>query len=174
MKTIRYTWNDLTQDINHLALKISLSGWRPDYIVGIARGGCVPAVMLSHLLQIPMRPLIVSLRDDDLCESNCWMSEDAFGYGIIEPKRILIVDDINDTGATFDWIKQDWQQNSLPNDPRWNSIWHNSVKFATLFDNQSSQFKAVDFAANYINKAEQDVYVCFPWEDQKSDFGMPG
>ena len=38
----------------------------------------------------------VSLRDDDHgSESNAWMSEDAYNG-----KNILIVDDINDTGAT--------------------------------------------------------------------------
>ena len=36
-------------------------------------------------------------------------------------KNILIVDDINDTGATFNWIKEDWPSGCLPMDTRWGS-----------------------------------------------------
>ena len=31
---------------------VSNSGWRPDYIVGITRGGLIPAVMISHYLGV--------------------------------------------------------------------------------------------------------------------------
>ena len=164
MHKIKYTWADHDQDIHRLALEIALGGWRPDYIVGIARGGCVPAVMLSHLLNVPMWSIKVSLRDDVQCESNCWMAEDALGYGISQPKNILIVDDINDSGDTFKWIQQDWANSCLPNDPAWDTIWGNSVKFAVLFDNEASKFQNIAHAANTINKADQDVWVHFPWE----------
>ena len=52
-----------------------------------------------------MHTLDVRLRDADGIgpESNAWLAEFA-GNG----KNILIVDDINDTGATFEWIKNDW------------------------------------------------------------------
>ena len=36
-------------------------------------------------------------------------------------KKIPIVDDINDTGATFNWIMQDWSAGCLSNDPDWES-----------------------------------------------------
>ena len=61
-----------------------------------------------------MYTLDVRLRDGDTQESNLWMAEDAFGVPDWEKqagrkgKNILIVDDINDTGATFQWIKEDW------------------------------------------------------------------
>ena len=29
-------------------------------------------------------------------------------------KNILIVDDINDTGATFEWLVNDWKQSVCP------------------------------------------------------------
>ena len=79
-KTI-YTWNDLERDCRALSLNIALSTWIPTYVVGISRGGCTPAVIISHLLRVPIHTLKVSLRSDDplKCESICWMSEDAFG-----------------------------------------------------------------------------------------------
>jgi hypoxanthine phosphoribosyltransferase len=81
-----------------------------------------------------METLKVSLRDSSgESESNLWMAEDAFNG-----KNILIVDDINDTGATLDWIINDWQSSCLPDDSKWLNIWGNNVKIAVLVDNLSS------------------------------------
>jgi hypoxanthine phosphoribosyltransferase len=105
------------------------------------------------------------------------MAEDAFGYhrtdtpepGSSNPalrKNILIVDDINDTGATFNWIMRDWVSGCLPNDPAWKEIWGSNVKFAVLVDNLASKCeRKMDFHGREINKAEDDVWVDFPWED---------
>jgi len=184
------------QEFNGLVAKIcrdiTLSGWRPDYIVGLTRGGLIPAVMISHYLNIPMYSLGVSLRDNDMePESNLWMAEDALGpnsreryvenpidvAGILEAasdlleqgatyKNILIVDDINDTGATFNWIMNDWPSGCFPEDPSWEEVWNNNVKFAAVVDNLSSNCKAkMDYVGIEINKAENDVWVDFPWED---------
>jgi hypoxanthine phosphoribosyltransferase len=118
---------------------------------------------MSNSTGIPMETLKVNLRDhvDDMGpESNCWMSEDAFNG-----KKILIVDDINDTGATLDWIINDWQSTCLPNDPKWSDVWGNNVRFAVLIDNLSSKFsRKVDYTAKEINKAEEDVWIVYPWE----------
>ena len=64
-----------------------MGDWRPDYIVGLTRGGLIPAVWLSEYLDIPMHTLEVKLRDHSNTESNLWMAEDAFGYNT-EPKNI--------------------------------------------------------------------------------------
>ncbi len=39
--------------------------WRPDFIVGVTRGGLWPAMMLSHYLGIKMYTLDVRMRDGD-------------------------------------------------------------------------------------------------------------
>jgi uncharacterized protein len=169
----------LKEAVNQIGFAMFKDNWRPDYIVGITRGGLVPAVMLSHALGIPMHTLDVRLRDtsgNTGLESNLWMAEDAFGYNRSEEtgitgarwdislrKNILILDDINDTGATFNWIKQDWQSGCLPNEDTWNTVWHKNVRFASIVDNQSSAFD-VDYSAKEINKAENDTWVVFPWE----------
>jgi hypoxanthine phosphoribosyltransferase len=184
------------QEFNGLVAKICrdivLSGWQPDYIVGLSRGGLTPAVMISHYLKIPMYSLGVSLRDNHIdSESNLWMAEDALGpqsrerfienpvdvAGILEAasdlleqgatyKNILIVDDINDTGATFNWIMEDWPSGCFPDDPSWEEVWNNNVKFAVIVDNLSSKCRAkMDYSGIEINKAENDVWIDFPWED---------
>jgi uncharacterized protein len=164
--------------VNTICRDIANSDWQPDYVVGITRGGLVPAVMISHYFDVRMEALKVSLRDGGECESNCWMAEDAFGYVPTEErgesgtqvdpakrKNILVVDDINDTGATINWIMNDWKSSCLPNHSAWDHVWGNNVRFAVLFDNLSSESKiAVNYSAETINKAEQDVWIDFPYE----------
>lgn len=72
--------------INKICRDITLSEWRPDYVVGLTRGGLLPAVMISHYLDVPCETLKISLRDHERTESNCWMADDALGY-ISEPDR---------------------------------------------------------------------------------------
>lgn len=164
--------------VQSICRDISGSDWRPDYVVGITRGGLVPAVMISHYFDVRMETLKVSLRDGGECESNCWMAEDAFGYVPTEErgesgtqvdpakrKNILIVDDINDTGATINWIMNDWKSSCLPNHEAWNRVWCNNVRFAVLFDNLSSKATMCpSYWGETINKAEDDVWIDFPYE----------
>lgn len=140
--------------------------WKPDYVVGLTRGGLAPAVMISQYLNVPMHSLKVSLRHGrEDCESNLWMAEEAFGYDDQDPARILIVDDINDSGATMKWIRQDWQSGCLPNDERWNTIWNDTVRFAVLVNNSASQYQQVDYTAVEINKNDEPQWIVFPWEE---------
>ena len=178
-----YSWQDVERACLNIALQMYNDNWKPDYIVGITRGGNVPATILSNMLGIRCEALKVSLRDDAMGpESNLWMAEDAFGYvnqeeqetlkcrwDLSKRKKILIVDDINDTGATFNWIKQDWQSGCLPNeDNAWNTVWNGTtanVRFATITDNGASEFDGVNYTCHEVNKAEEDVWLVYPWEN---------
>lgn len=192
MKKLVISYNEMTNLVSKISRTIALGDWKPDYIVGLTRGGLVPSVMLSHYLNVPLHTLNVSLRDSDIGpESNCWMAEDALGpqskerlvedqndiAGILSAasdlleqgatyKNILIVDDINDSGATFNWIMDDWRHSCFPDDPAWEEVWNENVKFAVLVDNLSSKCNVkMDYVGLEVNKAENDVWVDFPWED---------
>jgi len=79
-------------------------------------------------------------------------------------KNILVVDDINDQGSTIAWIKQDWQSSCLPNDARWEHVWGQNVRFATLTNNLASK-ESVDYFIWEVNKVEEDCWLVYPWED---------
>lgn len=190
MKKIYYSWRQIEGAVVDIARQLQKDQWLPHYIVGITRGGAIPAVMLSQYLGVPMRPLEVSLRDGGECVSDCGMAEDAFGYpkqeihvedendigavldaasSLLEMpespyKNILIVDDINDSGATIAWIKKDWPSSCLPNDPDWEHVWGNNVRFATLTNNLASA-ESVDYSVWEVNKAEEDCWLVYPWEE---------
>jgi hypoxanthine phosphoribosyltransferase len=186
---LKHNEKHLRSWLHKIIRDMAQDNWKPDYIVGLTRGGLVPATMLSHYLNVPMHTLHVSFRDDEGGpESNLWMAEDAYGYIPVEErtdaeieismlpvkgdtsdpkkrKKILIVDDINDSGATLSWIKEDWPSGCLPNDSAWDSVWHNNVRFAVLVNNAVSGFKDVDYVGTEINKQETPCWVVFPWEN---------
>jgi len=190
MKKKFYSWNDVHDTATSIAMQMYKDNWRPDYIVGLNRGGLPLSVILSHLTDCNHYALDVRLRDGDGQgpESNCWMAEDAFGYEHykilehnadisasagepilnlpISRENILIVDDINDTGATFNWIKQDWQSSCLPDDPNWNTVWGQNVRFAVMTENLSSGFGEVQYHWDEVNKVEEDVWLVYPYEKQ--------
>jgi len=186
MNRIKLTNSELRNCVHTIIRQLNSDSFKPDYIVGLTRGGLLPATMLSHYLGVPMYALQVSLRDGDdcNCESNLWMAEHAFGYADATQrellksrwdsslrKNILIVDDINDSGATFNWIKQDWQSGCLPDEEYvWNSVWNNNVRFAVLVNNENSDFNEVRYSGMSINKFEDpDIWIDFPWENWWED-----
>ena len=157
MNKIYHDWQQIDRWCNRIALDILKTDWRPNYIVGLTRGGLIPGVMLSHLLEVPMHTLKVQLRDGDQdTEMNCWMPED-----VCEGKNILIVDDINDTGETLAWIRDDWEKSVFQGDIKFH--WHNRIRVAVLVNNLSSN-EQVDWCAADINKAEDPSWIVFPWE----------
>lgn len=172
MKHLTISDSELKSLIHKLCRDIANSNWRPDYVVGLTRGGLTPAIMISHYFDVPMETL------KPRSESNCWMAEDAFGYvpqdereesgtetDTAYRKKILIVDDINDTGSTMEWIIKDWSSSCLPNNPAWSAVWNKNVRFAVLVNNDASNFEGVDYSGRNINKLDDPCWVVFPWEN---------
>ena len=162
---MKYTNRDVKDRVSKIIRDISVSGWQPDYIVGLTRGGLVPAAMLSYYYNLPMHALNVSFRDSEVGpETNLWMPEDAIGGTFTAQKQILIVDDINDSGQTLQWIKEDWESTVYQPDPlSWKDVWHKNVRFAVLVDNTESTFD-VDYSGGRVNKTEDPSWIIFPWE----------
>ena len=103
MKKIYHTWQDVERQVQEILRQIQLSAWRPDYVVGLTRGGLV---------------------------------------------------------------KQDWMNSCHPTNPMWAQIWCENVKVAVLYDNEASKSELdISYSAVTINKAEEDSWIVFPWED---------
>ena len=144
-----YSWQDIEAMCMTIVTDMYTSGYKPDYIVGITRGGNIPATIISNMLDVPCEAMKVSFRNDDRVDKDFWLSE------LVQEKNILIVDDINDTGATFEWIKNDWMLENILH----------KVKFATLTENIASNFGDVSYHVHEVNKSEEDVWLVYPWEN---------
>ncbi|MEI0797663.1 phosphoribosyltransferase [Brachyspira intermedia] len=81
------TWENIDKAIEVLAKQIEDSKIHYEVIYGLARGGLVPAVMLSHRLKIPM---VLNMEE-------VWRLK-------VKNKAALIVDDISDTGETLKYF----------------------------------------------------------------------
>lgn len=77
-----------------------------DVVVGIARGGIVPASLIAHQYQCDLHVIQVNYRDDSnqpqhqepvlLSDTNPWES-------IPKEQKILLVDDVSVSGKTMDF-----------------------------------------------------------------------
>jgi len=153
---------------NRIIRQMKKQNWKPSVVVGITRGGLIPGVLISHKLDIPMCSLDVSFRDHTNSPffglTHTWIPEE-----IENGHKILVVDDINDTGQTFEWIRTDWRQtvNFIDEDTRKGKNWPwNMIKFAALVHNEPSS-APTDFFGMKINKNKDPSWIVFPWEKSK-------
>jgi hypoxanthine phosphoribosyltransferase len=68
---IYLTWDDIDALVNVLTIEIINKHPQIDSIAGLPRGGLIPAVMLSHKLNLPLvsEPTRKTLIVDDICDS---------------------------------------------------------------------------------------------------------
>ena len=151
---IDYTFTEFRNGIQDIAKQIEESGFAPDYLVGIVRGGSVPAVYLSHKLKIPVVMVAWNTRDNTEfgTDSVTWIPED-----LLAGKRIIIVDDIVDGGQTIKELLEDWQKSVLAPVP------HENVRIAAMWYN-TAQDVAVDFYHKTIDRDSDSRWIVFDWE----------
>jgi hypoxanthine phosphoribosyltransferase len=111
------SWDEIVEWSRGLAKIIEKSGWRPDVIVAVARGGFVPARLLCDFLDITD---LLSLQSQHWVEA-AKAAEKAilrFPYKLdLSDMKVLVVDDIVDTGDTLmlarDFIAREWRPKEL-------------------------------------------------------------
>lgn len=151
MENIQYTWADLDRDIKILVEKIKPTSY--SLVVGLSRGGLVPGVMISHAISVPFQPLIwTSAHTAD------WVNQDTFSEILSTAGKILVVDDICDSGNTFQRLFQALDKVSY-------GITHR-VDFASLIYNADQSFKP-EYFAQVIRRSETPNYYDFAWEVTK-------
>ena len=136
------TYEEISQGIEILCEQIASSpdGWRPDAVVAVVRGGLVPATHVCHYFERP----IYFIYNDVLLDR------------IDAHQKILIVDEINDTGNAFQRIR-DHIFGQPPNDGF-------DVRYAVLYTRHTTGFKAdyyLDFEPFFLKDA---TWQNFPWE----------
>lgn len=160
MRKMFYQYTDMIGDIHRINRGISLSGWKPNYIMGITRGGLIPAIHMSHWWEVPLIVCNKTTRDNKIGNdnNNDWVKTVNNLINGINDINILVVDDICDSGETFDVIKTEILKESHINDVQ------NYLRFASLIYNESGKEFVPDWYGTTINKMENPVWIVYPWE----------
>lgn len=148
MNKIYYTYNDIVKYTLNIKHQIDFDDYQPDMIVGIARGGAMPAMHLSYALNKPLKLISISTRDI-FDESN-----DFDGKNFMGDKKILLVDDVCDSGKTFEIAKERFE------------AYHVDVRYASVFNKVNLN----NFNLNYTgHNIIDDAWVVFPWDIKEGD-----
>jgi hypoxanthine phosphoribosyltransferase len=141
------TWNQIYEMLLSQAEKISKSCFKPDVIIGIARGGWLPARVLIDLLEIPNLANISAEYYVGVGENR---NEPVLTQGIsvaVNGKKVLVADDVADTGRSLKLVKEHVLQQGAK-----------EVKTATLYYKPWSNLRP-DYYAR-----ETKLWIVFPWE----------
>jgi len=141
------TWNQIYSMLLSQAEKIRRSGFKPNVIIGVTRGGWIPARVLSDLLGIPD---LATVRVEFYLGVAETRNEPVLTQGVsavVEGKKALLVDDVADTGKSLQLAREHLRQQGAT-----------EVQIATVYRKPLSVI-----TPDYYEK-ETRRWVVFPWE----------
>lgn len=138
------SWGEVEDYTRALAEKIKEFGFEPHYVIGISRGGWVPAVLLSHLMKwVPFASIDIKKDGDGRrLEANPHINRKA-----LQGANVLLVEDILETGKSAQVARQFLEQNGA------------EVRLACFFARDFSEIKP-DFVL--MEGLKEEIF--FPWE----------
>lgn len=152
-----YSYSEFLEDVKELHKSITGSPDIPidpkrTVLVGIARGGLIPAVMLSNWTGLPLVPLRWSFRDGP---PPLTFDEDLWLNTLSSYENILVVEDICDSGKTLNSLR--YSARAVPTGLTRN------IKFLCLWNNIRSGCPVWKYARG-IDREVDKRFVVFPWE----------
>ncbi len=142
------TYKEIHQACLDMANEIEQRNLDLDYVVALCRGGAIPGVILSHMLNLPLIMLDYSSTDgkgDDKNHSNDLID-------IASGSSFLLVDDIADSGKTIKEITEHYG----------NPAWGCQIYTAVLYYKSPSEIVRPHFV--WRNITPSSPWVVFPWE----------
>jgi hypoxanthine phosphoribosyltransferase len=142
------TWNRVARDTKELSRRVRDSGFVPDMVVAIGRGGLVPARVLCDYLRIKDLTTIkvehwgIAATPDEKARIRFPLCAD------IAKRRVLLVDDITDTGETLE-LSSAYLREFGPEE----------VRTAVLIHKAAATFEPT----YYVTKHRAWRWVIFPW-----------
>mgnify|MGYP000029314777 FL=1 len=143
-------WEEVMEWCRQLAVKIIKSGWLPDVIVAIARGGYVPARLLCDFLYLND---LVSIQVSHWGKAAEITGKATVKHPLKEDlsgKKVLIVDDIADTGDSIIIAKEYIEKNCKPAE----------VKVATMQWISAVCKIKPDY---YVDEVKEWIWYQYPW-----------
>jgi hypothetical protein len=145
------TWNQIYEMLFNQAQKIQGDGYKPDIIVGIARGGLVPSRILADLLETRDFAIItieyyvgIAQTKQEPILKQCLHTQ-------LTDKKVLLVDDVSDGGRSLQLAKKHLEQQCAK-----------EVKIATIYCKPGTIT-----TPDYFEK-ETSHWIVFPWEARET------
>ncbi len=147
METTVLSWQQVHEMGDALARRIEASGFKPDYLVGIAVGGLIPLALIAE--NLGMRDILtISANSYDGMQQG-ELNIRYLPVADLRGKKILLVDEIAETGETLKQLSSILR----------NHYQTGEVKTATLAINMTKCHFRPDFVV-----FEDDKWIVFPWE----------
>jgi len=153
------TWNDVVDWSKKLARKIVDSGYQPDVIIGIARGGVTPARLLCDYLGVMD---LLTIKVEHWVETAGHLEDAIVKYPFtanLEKKKVLLVDDICDTGRSIIVSKEYIERNSKPE----------QLRVATM---QYIKPVAKFVPDYYVDEVVDWVWYLYPWNQMEDTINL--
>ncbi|MCW4024644.1 MAG: phosphoribosyltransferase [Candidatus Bathyarchaeota archaeon] len=144
------TWNQTYEMLLCQTQKIRQT-FQPDLIVAICRGGLVPARILSDLLENPNIATIQIKYYVGIAKTENIPELKQPVTGSVEGKKVLLVDDISDSGESLKLAKTHLIEQGAK-----------EVKIATLYHKQTS-ITTPDYFEKQTNN-----WIVFPWDTKEA------
>jgi len=145
------SWDQIYDMMLELAKRVKDSGFKPDLIVGVCRGGWAPARIMSDLLE---NANTASIRIEFYLAPGVTARKPVISQAIMVPLRgatVLVVDDVSDTGESLKVAVE-----------HLDACGAKTIKTATLYYKPQSIFKPEFFII------ETGQWIIFPWERLES------
>ncbi len=141
------TWEGFGDASRELTKAIVDSGWMPDLIIAIARGGLVPAGAISYAMGV--KAGVGETLDEPM------LLPPLMDISAMNGKRVLVVDDVADSGKTLKMVMDMIAEHGLSLDGE-----HNvrvDARCAVIYEKPRSIIKP-----DYVWKVT-DKWINFPW-----------
>ncbi|HEW64227.1 phosphoribosyltransferase [Fervidicoccus fontis] len=153
------TWSEVESWSRDLARKIIDSGYQPDVIIAIARGGVVTARILCDYLGVLD---LLSIKIEHWIETAAHTENATVKYSFntdLSSKRVLLVDDICDTGKSIVVAKEHITEKSRPLE----------IKTATMqYISSVAKYKP-DY---YVDDVKDWIWYLYPWNYMEDSINL--
>ena len=141
------TWEGFGVASRELAQQIVDSGYEPEIIIAVARGGLLPAGALSYTMGVKLSDAINVEFYTDVAETlpDPVLLEPLLDIESISERRLLVVDDVADSGRTLHLVLDLLKTHGA------------EVRSAVLYGKSRSEI-----APDYVWKHTDD-WIVFPW-----------
>lgn len=112
-KHLWVSWESYNRSIEQLALKVHESGWQFDQVLCLARGGLRPGDVFSRIFDVPLAILSTSSyrAEAGTVQGDLDISKHiSMSKGSLQG-RILVVDDLVDSGVTLERVLKHLREN---------------------------------------------------------------